>query len=99
MMKKTRRKIDAALKARIALEALREQSTIVDLAQRYQVHHNQIYAWKQQLIEQGRAEGLRINRQRGQQLMRRMGIEALGPGRAPRNPRQAARSTRICCVT
>ena len=37
------RKIDAALKAKIALEALREQSTIADLAQRYQVHPNQIY--------------------------------------------------------
>ena len=39
-MSKTRRKIDAALKAKIALEA------------RHQVHPNQIYAWKKQLQEQ-----------------------------------------------
>ena len=42
MTRKTRRKIDAGLKAQIALEAVREQAMAAELAQRYEVHPNQI---------------------------------------------------------
>ena len=51
MSKRPRRNHAPALKAKVALDALKENQTTVELAERYQAHPNQITAWKNQLLE------------------------------------------------
>lgn len=51
-MSRKRRKYPAELKAKIALEALREESTMAELAGRYNVHPNLVANWKKQAREQ-----------------------------------------------
>jgi transposase len=54
-LKQSRRKHNPAFKARVALEALRGEKTISELASQYEIHPNQIMQWKKILAEDSAA--------------------------------------------
>ncbi len=47
----TRRRFTAAFKARVALDALRGDKTIQEIATRHKVHPNQVSSWKRQAMD------------------------------------------------
>ena len=55
-MRRPRRNHSAAFKAKVAVAAIKGDKTIIELAERFDVHPNQITQWKTQLLE--RAAGV-----------------------------------------
>jgi len=51
MTKRPRRNHTAVFKAKVALEAIKGDQTLVELSERFQVHPNQIAEWKKILLE------------------------------------------------
>ena len=51
MSRRPRRNHSAAFKAKVALEALKGERTIAEVAQRHDVHPNQVTEWRRQFLE------------------------------------------------
>jgi transposase len=51
MARRPRRNHGAGFKAKVALEAIKGDQTVVELAERFEIHPNQITEWKKQLME------------------------------------------------
>jgi transposase len=51
MEKRLRRKFSAYFKAKVVIEALKERSSIEDIARKYELHPNQISSWKKEFLE------------------------------------------------
>jgi transposase-like protein len=51
MSKRPRRNHSAAFKAKVSLEAIKGDKTIAEIAQRHDVHPNQVTEWRRQLLE------------------------------------------------
>ena len=52
---RSKRKFSSEFKAKVALEAIREQNTVSEIAAKHQLHPNQISQWKKQFLDNSAA--------------------------------------------
>lgn len=50
-MKTSRRKFSASFKAKIAIEAIKEQTSLPELAAKFEIHPAQISNWKREFLK------------------------------------------------
>jgi len=51
-MKNKRKQFDGAFKAKVALNAIKGEKTLSELASQYEVHPNQIRQWKRKVMDE-----------------------------------------------
>ena len=79
-----RRRFTAEFKARVALEALRGDKTIQQIAAKHKVHPNQVSAWKRQAVAGlGEVFSNGANRRPTRQCFRARDGRAAQPGHRP----------------
>jgi transposase-like protein len=61
-----RKRYDKAFKAKVALEALRGDKTVQELASLYEVHPNMVMLWKKQLLEGAEVLFEKTGKEKGQ---------------------------------
>jgi transposase-like protein len=77
MEKRNKRKFSADFKAKVVLEALRERSTIEELARKYELHPNQIGVWKKEFLSKAAnifssAEDVSVNKKQQEETLERL---------------------------
>jgi transposase len=79
-MKRQRKQYSADLKAKIAVEAVKGQRTIQEIASHYGIHPNQVTQWKRQLVDsasevfsRGREHGGEADEQMKAELYQQVG--------------------------
>jgi transposase len=50
-MKRTRRKFSASFKTKVAIETIKEQSSLQELTAKFELHPNQISSWKRDFLK------------------------------------------------
>ena len=68
MTRRPRRNHSPAFKAKVALAAIKGEKTMVDLAQEFDLHANQIKQWKDQLLEGAPVSSTRVVRRIARRL-------------------------------
>ncbi len=77
-MRKERRKFSASFKAKVAIEAIKEDKTLQELASKHGLHSNQISAWKKEFLEKSelifsKESDLKIDESKEKELYSKIG--------------------------